>query len=112
GVLRRRHRARSRRVGGAIGDPDGARHRPHDAPVPLCRAPGALRMMPDRQTPRGGKLRYLPHMVLCTGMLVVAFPIYVTLVASTLTSSEILSGPMPLLPGPHLVENYRGALLY
>jgi len=69
-------------------------------------------MMPYRLTPRGGKLRYLPHIVLCTGVLIVAFPIYVTLVASTLTSPEILSGPMPLLPGPHLVENYRDALLY
>lgn len=57
-------------------------------------------------------LPWLPHLVLWGGIVVVAFPIYVTFIASTLTSPEILSGPMPLLPGPHLLDNYRDALLY
>ena len=45
GLVRRRRRSRSRRLGGAIGDPDGDRHRPDRGPVPLCRAAGALRMI-------------------------------------------------------------------
>jgi sn-glycerol 3-phosphate transport system permease protein len=56
-----------------------------------------------------GKL-LLPHAVLILGVLVVAFPIYVTFVASTLTPAEILAAPMPLLPGAHGFENYRQAL--
>ncbi len=65
-----------------------------------------------RLIPGRGRILWLPHVVLLGGVIVVAFPIYVTLVASTLTSPQILSGPMPLLPGPHLAENYRDALIY
>jgi sn-glycerol 3-phosphate transport system permease protein len=53
---------------------------------------------------------WLPHVVLLAGVALVAFPIYVTLIASTLTASEILSSPMPLLPGFHAMENYPKAL--
>jgi sn-glycerol 3-phosphate transport system permease protein len=42
-------------------------------------------------------------------MLILAFPIYVTFVASTHTLDEIAS-QFPLLPGRHLVENYAKAL--
>ncbi len=55
-------------------------------------------------------LRILSHMVLIAGVLVVAFPLYVTIVASTQTASEILQAPMSLLPGSHLIENYTAAL--
>jgi sn-glycerol 3-phosphate transport system permease protein len=37
--------------------------------------------------------------------------LYVTFVASTHTAQEIVQVPMPLLPGPHLVENYKAAIL-
>jgi sn-glycerol 3-phosphate transport system permease protein len=40
---------------------------------------------------------------------IVAFPLYVTFVASTLTLDEIVSVPMPLLPGGHFWENYSQA---
>ena len=50
------------------------------------------------------------YAVLAAGVLVVAFPVYVTFVASTQTFEEIVSVPMSLLPGTHLLENYRGAL--
>jgi len=50
------------------------------------------------------------YAVLALGVLVVAFPVYVTFVASTQTFEEIVSVPMSLLPGTHLLENYRGAL--
>ena len=55
-------------------------------------------------------LRVLSHLVLVAGVLVVAFPLYVTFVASTQTAAEILQAPMSMLPGKHLVENYTAAL--
>ena len=55
-------------------------------------------------------LTILAHAVLLLGVLVVAFPLYVTFVASTLTLEQILAVPMPLLPGDHLIENYAQVL--
>jgi sn-glycerol 3-phosphate transport system permease protein len=55
-------------------------------------------------------LTALAHVVLIAGIAVIAFPLYVTFVASTLTLDEIVSVPMPLLPGSHFWENYRQAL--
>jgi sn-glycerol 3-phosphate transport system permease protein len=54
-------------------------------------------------------LNVLAHAVLIAGIAIVAFPLYVTFVASTLTLDEIVSVPMPLLPGGQLWENYRQA---
>jgi sn-glycerol 3-phosphate transport system permease protein len=50
------------------------------------------------------------HAVLLAGILIVAFPLYVTFVASTRTLEEILSVPMPLLPGDQLWANYSTVL--
>lgn len=55
-------------------------------------------------------LRILAHLVLIIGVFVVAFPLYVTFVASTQTADEILQAPMSMLPGSHMVENYTAAL--
>jgi sn-glycerol 3-phosphate transport system permease protein len=45
------------------------------------------------------------------GVLVIAFPVYVTFVASTQTAAEIVQHvPMSLVPGTHLVDTYRLAL--
>jgi sn-glycerol 3-phosphate transport system permease protein len=55
-------------------------------------------------------LGILAHAVLILGVLVVAFPLYVTFVASTQTAQEILQSPMSLVPGSHLVDNYLAAL--
>ena len=55
-------------------------------------------------------LDLLAHAVLLAGVLVVAFPLYLTFVASTHTAQEIVQAPMPLLPGAHLLENYQAAL--
>ena len=52
---------------------------------------------------------FAAHAVLVLGVLVVAFPVYMTFVASTHDQAAMLSGPVPLLPGRHLVENYRTA---
>jgi sn-glycerol 3-phosphate transport system permease protein len=53
---------------------------------------------------------WLPHAILLAGVAIVAFPIYVTLVASTLSVSDIVTAPMPLLPGSRGVDSYREAL--
>ncbi len=55
-------------------------------------------------------LGLLAHAVLLLGVLIVAFPVYLTFVASTHTASEIVQSPMPLLPGSHFAENYLAAL--
>jgi sn-glycerol 3-phosphate transport system permease protein len=55
--------------------------------------------------------RFLPHVYLGLSIAVILFPIWLVFVASTRTSPEILSAPMPLLPGAHLLENYRRAIL-
>ncbi|ODV40701.1 glycerol-3-phosphate transporter [Cupriavidus sp. UYMMa02A] len=56
-------------------------------------------------------LDLLSHLMLLLGVGIVAFPVYVTFVASTLTADEVLQAPMTLLPGGHLLENYRTVLL-
>lgn len=56
-------------------------------------------------------LDVLSHVVLIVGVVVVAFPVYVTFVASTHTMQEVVQAPMPLWPGSHAWENYTTALL-
>ena len=56
-------------------------------------------------------LALLSHLVLILGVLIVAFPIYIAFVASTHTAEAIVQAPMPLLPGGHMLENYKAALL-
>jgi sn-glycerol 3-phosphate transport system permease protein len=55
-------------------------------------------------------LTVLSHAVLIAGILFVGFPLYVTFVASTRTLEDILSVPMPLVPGDRLWENYSQVL--
>jgi len=55
-------------------------------------------------------LTVVSHAVLIAGIAVIAFPLYVTFVASTLTLDQILQVPMPLVPGDRLWENYSKAL--
>ena len=52
----------------------------------------------------------LGHLILIIGIIVVAFPIYYTFVASTLTSGDIIRPPIQLLPGGHMMENYGDAI--
>jgi sn-glycerol 3-phosphate transport system permease protein len=53
----------------------------------------------------------LSHVVLLLGVLIIAFPVYVTLIASTQTSQQIVQTvPMSLAPGGHMLETYRVAL--
>ncbi|ANH71516.1 sn-glycerol-3-phosphate ABC transporter permease UgpE [Ralstonia insidiosa] len=55
-------------------------------------------------------LDFLTHVVLILGVIIVAFPVYVVFVASSLTAEDVLQAPMTLIPGPHLIENYRTVL--
>jgi len=50
------------------------------------------------------------HLILALGVAVIALPIYITFVASTLAEDEVLQAPMPLVPGTHLIENYAKVL--
>ncbi|PWK64566.1 carbohydrate ABC transporter membrane protein 2 (CUT1 family) [Aminobacter sp. AP02] len=53
---------------------------------------------------------YMAHAILILGILIVAFPIYYTFVASTHSLQTILRPPLPLLPGDRFLENYSEAL--
>ena len=55
-------------------------------------------------------LNVLSHAVLILGVLAVAFPLYVTFVASTHRLEDIMSVPMPLVPGDQLIANYSQVL--
>ena len=57
-------------------------------------------------------LTALSHLVLILGVVIVAFPIYLTLIASTQTAQQInQSVPMSLLPGGHGWDTWKLALL-
>ena len=49
-------------------------------------------------------LDFLSHAVVLIGIVIVAFPVYMTFVASTHTAQDIVQAPMPMLPGPHLID--------
>ena len=55
-------------------------------------------------------LTIVSHLILAIGVAVIALPVYITFVASTLAADEVLQSPMPLLPGSHLIENYAKVL--
>jgi sn-glycerol 3-phosphate transport system permease protein len=55
---------------------------------------------------------FLAHLTLILGVLVIAFPVYLTFVASTQTAEQIVQNvPMSLLPGDNIVASYKLALL-
>src|SRR4051794_8065223 len=55
-------------------------------------------------------LTFFSHLILVIGVAIVALPVYVTFVASSLAVDEVLQSPMPLLPGSHLIENFTKVL--
>jgi sn-glycerol 3-phosphate transport system permease protein len=55
-------------------------------------------------------LTVLSHAVLILGVAAVAFPLYVTFVASTHRLEDIMAVPMPLAPGDQFVQNYSQVL--
>ncbi len=55
---------------------------------------------------------FLSHLVLVLGVIIVAFPVYVTFIASTQSAEEIVQSlPMSLLPGGEILSNYKQALV-
>jgi sn-glycerol 3-phosphate transport system permease protein len=54
----------------------------------------------------------LSHLVLIAGVAIVALPLYVGFVASTLSFDQVTSVPMPMTPGTHLGENYSTVLAH
>ncbi len=60
---------------------------------------------------RNGAGTIISHVGLIFGIAIVCFPIYLAIVASTVEQKDIVSPPLPLLPGGHFIENYKKALL-
>ncbi|OJU29881.1 MAG: glycerol-3-phosphate transporter [Nitrobacter sp. 62-13] len=52
----------------------------------------------------------IPHVVLCIGVLIVAFPVYLAFVATTQDTATIANGQMSLLPGDHFLETFYRTL--
>ena len=48
----------------------------------------------------------LPHLILIAGVAIVAFPVYLAVIASTHDNTVIANGQMPLYPGTHGLETY------
>jgi sn-glycerol 3-phosphate transport system permease protein len=55
-------------------------------------------------------LTMLSHFVVLLGVIIIAFPVWMTFVASTHSQQTMLQSPIPVLPGPHLIENYTKVL--
>ena len=55
-------------------------------------------------------LTILSHAIVLLGVIVIAFPVWMTFVASTHDQTTMLRAPVPLLPGPYLLENYAQVL--
>ncbi|PZR96406.1 MAG: sn-glycerol-3-phosphate ABC transporter permease UgpE [Stutzerimonas stutzeri] len=48
----------------------------------------------------------IAYVILTIGVLIVAFPVWLTFVASTWDNATIINGQLPLYPGPHFFDNY------
>ena len=55
-------------------------------------------------------LTVLSHLIVIIGLAIIAFPVWMTFVASTHSQQTMLQSPIPLLPGPYLIENYTQVL--
>jgi len=51
------------------------------------------------------------HLVLILGVIVIAFPVWMTFVGSTHDQETMLRAPVPIWPGTHMFENYREVIL-
>lgn len=60
---------------------------------------------------RRAGLTILSHAILIGGLLVVILPVYLAFVASTHAQSDIVTAPIPVLPGDQFWENYRAVLV-
>jgi sn-glycerol 3-phosphate transport system permease protein len=91
-----------------------------DVRKPLARLPFLVRMVllpftwrksaPEGMIENRPLVTLVSHVILLIGVAIVALPVYITFVASTLAVDEVLQSPMPLIPGTHLLENYGKVL--
>ena len=51
-------------------------------------------------------LAFFSHLTLILGVVVIAFPVYIAIIASTHGPNDFMSGVVPLLPGSHAIDNY------
>ena len=51
-------------------------------------------------------LTFISHLVVILGLVIIAFPVWVTFVGSTHDQATMLRAPVPIWPGTHLYENY------
>ena len=65
----------------------------------------------DGMVEKRGAGMWMAHAFVIFGVLVVFFPIWLAFVASTVTHQQIVTPPLPLLPGDRFWENYARALL-
>jgi sn-glycerol 3-phosphate transport system permease protein len=65
---------------------------------------------PTGMVERRGAGLWLTHVFMIIGVMVVFFPIWLAFIASTVTQADIVTPPLPLLPGGHFFENYGKAL--
>jgi sn-glycerol 3-phosphate transport system permease protein len=56
-------------------------------------------------------LKFVSHAVLILGVVIVAFPVYVALIASTHKPTDFITGLMPMLPGSDFIATYKTVLV-
>jgi sn-glycerol 3-phosphate transport system permease protein len=61
---------------------------------------------------RQGIRLYVAHLILWIGIAIVAFPVYLAIVASTQDNALIANGQMSLWPGGHFLETYYKAIVH
>jgi sn-glycerol 3-phosphate transport system permease protein len=52
----------------------------------------------------------IAYAILTLGVFIVAFPVYLALIASTHDAATVVGGSMPLSPGGHMLDNYYRAI--
>jgi sn-glycerol 3-phosphate transport system permease protein len=55
-------------------------------------------------------LTFLSHLVVIVGVVIIAFPLWMTFVAATHDQETMLRSPVPIWPGTHLFENLKVVL--
>jgi sn-glycerol 3-phosphate transport system permease protein len=53
----------------------------------------------------------IAYTILTLGIFIVAFPVYLALIASTHDAATVVGGNMPLTPGGHMLDNYYRAII-
>jgi sn-glycerol 3-phosphate transport system permease protein len=54
---------------------------------------------------------FLSHLTVIIGLIIIAFPVWMTFVASTHDQETMLRPPVPIWPGTHMFENYWTVLV-